>query len=121
MCQRFGPLLRSVDSKSKQGTIYYARSNCAYQVCYCVLEKIQSKPANLFRLLRIVSCILRDMYGINPPSRIDHLNLALKYSTALHDWRRDLAEFLGADLVDTLLLIPVFQRQRNVLNFAYWH
>jgi len=61
------------------------------------------------------------MYGINPPSRIDHLNLALKYSTALHDWRRDLAKFLDADLVDTSLLIPLFQRQRNVLNFAYWH
>jgi hypothetical protein len=61
------------------------------------------------------------MYGINPLSRIDRLNLALKYSTALHDWRRDLARFLDSDLVDTSLLIPLFQRQRNVLNFGYWH
>jgi hypothetical protein len=61
------------------------------------------------------------MYSINPPSRIDRLNLALKYSTALHDWRRDLARFLDADSVDTSLLIPLFQRQRNVLNFGYWH
>lgn len=78
-------------------------------------------PIAHIKLLRIVSCILRDMYGINPPSRVDRFNLATKYSSALHDWRSDLRKFLDAELVDSSLLIPLFRRQRNVLNFAYWH
>jgi hypothetical protein len=61
------------------------------------------------------------MYSIKSPSRTDRLNLALKYSTALHNWRRDLEKFLDTDLIDTSMLITLFQRQRNVLNFAYWH
>lgn len=84
-------------------------------------QSIMLAPIAHIRLLRIVSCILRDMYGINSPSRIDRLNLAMKYSSALHDWRSDLHKFLDAEFVDTSLLIPLFQRQRNVLNFAYWH
>jgi hypothetical protein len=32
-----------------------------------------------------------------------------------------LARFLDADYFSTSFLIPIFQRQRNVLNLTYWH
>jgi hypothetical protein len=47
--------------------------------------------------------------------------MSAKYSNALYEWRRNLSRFLDADTVDASLLIPVFQRQRNVLNLAYYH
>jgi len=84
-------------------------------------QSIMLAPIAHIKLLRIVSSILRDMYGITTPSRVDHINLAIKYSSALHDWRSDLNKFLDVEFIDTSLLIPLFQRQRNVLNFAYWH
>lgn len=42
-------------------------------------------------------------------------------SKDLSDWRAALARFLDADCFSTSLIIPLFQRQRNVLNFTYWH
>lgn len=42
-------------------------------------------------------------------------------SKDLSDWRVELARFLDADCFSTSLIIPLFQRQRNVLNFTYWH
>lgn len=47
--------------------------------------------------------------------------LTSKYSNDLKKWRADITRFLDAQGINTSLLIPVFQRQRNVLNFAYWH
>lgn len=49
------------------------------------------------------------------------MTLSAKYARALENWRRNLSRFLDADGVDASLLIPVFQRQRNVLNLAYYH
>ncbi|KAK5937309.1 hypothetical protein PMZ80_010315 [Knufia obscura] len=42
-------------------------------------------------------------------------------SKDLSIWRAELARFLDADSFSTSLLIPIFQRQRNVLNLTYWH
>ena len=84
-------------------------------------QSIMVAPIAHIKLLRIVSNILRDMYGITAPSRVERINLAMKYSSALHDWRSDLNKFLDFEFIDASLLIPLFQRQRNVLNFAYWH
>jgi len=44
----------------------------------------------------------------------------MKYSEDLLHWRKGLSRFLDEG-VDTSLLIPLFQRQRNVLNLAYYH
>jgi len=49
------------------------------------------------------------------------VTLSQNYSDELKDWRRSLSRFLDAEGVDTSLLIPLFQRQRNVLNLAYYH
>lgn len=39
----------------------------------------------------------------------------------LSDWRQDMAWFLDIDTLSASLCIPIFQRQRNVLNLTYWH
>lgn len=70
---------------------------------------------------KIISQILRDLYSIKPPSSALRVTLTAKYSMALKDWRAALSRFLDADGIDTSLMIPLFQRQRNVLNLAYWH
>ena len=73
------------------------------------------------RLSKIISHILRDLYAIRPPSLPTRVALTAKYSDELANWRNSLSRFLDADGVDTSLLIPLFQRQRNVLNLAYYH
>ncbi|KAK0118637.1 hypothetical protein ONS96_011726 [Cadophora gregata f. sp. sojae] len=72
-------------------------------------------------LSKIISPILRDLYAIRAPSLPDRVNLTAKYAEELSNWRKGLARFLNGDSVDTSLLIPLFQRQRNVLNLAYYH
>lgn len=41
------------------------------------------------------------------------------YTKELIEWRQDVAHFL--DPAANMPLIPIFQRQKNVLNLAYWH
>lgn len=71
--------------------------------------------------MKILSNILRELYSIRPPSFATRVALSAKYAEALLEWRHNLSRFLDADNVDASLLIPVFQRQRNVLNLAYYH
>ncbi|TVY51141.1 Activator of stress genes 1 [Lachnellula cervina] len=71
-------------------------------------------------LAKIISHILRDLYPIKPPSLHIRVTLSTKYSEDLLHWRKGLSRFLDEG-VDTSLLIPLFQRQRNVLNLAYYH
>lgn len=42
-------------------------------------------------------------------------------SKDLSEWRVGLARFLDADYFSSSFLIPIFQRQRNVLNLTFWH
>ena len=72
-------------------------------------------------LAKIISNILRDLYSIRAPSLAARVPLTAKHSLALINWRKRLSRFLDADGIDTSLLIPLFQRQRNVLNLAYYH
>ncbi|CAK7201223.1 hypothetical protein SEUCBS139899_003926 [Sporothrix eucalyptigena] len=81
-------------------------------------------PVAHVRLSKIVSMILRDLYAIRPISSTTRATLTAKHTAALLAWRQDdtsLARFLDADHVSASLLIPIFQRQRNVLNLAYYH
>ncbi|KAF2195778.1 hypothetical protein K469DRAFT_744257 [Zopfia rhizophila CBS 207.26] len=84
-------------------------------------QSIMMAPIEHIKLSRIVSHILRDLYPISPPSMSLRVEVASKYSRELREWRGNLSRFLDAEGVDTSLLIPLYQRQRNVLNLAYWH
>jgi hypothetical protein len=81
-------------------------------------------PVEHIKLTRIVSLVLRDLYSIRPPSLPLRIELSSKYTTDLHAWRNSLSSFLNDDVgrgIDSHLLIPIYQRQRSVLNLAYYH
>ncbi|TDZ16418.1 Activator of stress genes 1 [Colletotrichum orbiculare MAFF 240422] len=83
-------------------------------------QSLMLAPVAHVKLSRIVSMILRDLYSIRPSSFSNRCVLAAKCSQNLERWRVELSQFLD-DGVNTALLMPIFQRQRNVLNLAYWH
>ncbi|TEY44860.1 hypothetical protein BOTCAL_0343g00030 [Botryotinia calthae] len=84
-------------------------------------QSIMMAPIAHGMLSQIISHILRDLYSIRPPSSTVRLSLADQYCKNLQEWRTKFTGFLDAKGVDTSLLIPLFQRQRNVLNLSYWH
>jgi hypothetical protein len=82
-------------------------------------------PVEHVKLTRIVSLVLRDLYSIRPPSINLRIELSSKYTADLHAWRGSLSRFLSntgdEGGIDSHLLIPIYQRQRSVLNLAYYH
>lgn len=73
------------------------------------------------RLVRIISRVLRDLYSIRPISTSKRVVLASKHNDALKDWRKEIAFFLDISGLSASFMKPIYQRQINVLNFAYWH
>ncbi|KAF2445783.1 hypothetical protein P171DRAFT_386601, partial [Karstenula rhodostoma CBS 690.94] len=73
------------------------------------------------KLSKILSAVLRDLYPIRSPSLPHRLSLAQKYTTDLTAWRQSNAHFLDTNNLPSSLLIPIYQRQRNVLNLAFYH
>jgi hypothetical protein len=65
--------------------------------------------------------ILRNLYGIRPPSLENQHKLAAKFTSDIEEWRNSVSYLVGASGVDPSLLQPIFLRQRNVLNLACWH
>ena len=47
--------------------------------------------------------------------------MARKLTASLNEWRGALLYLLDTKGISSSLLLPVFLRQRNVLNLAYWH
>lgn len=73
------------------------------------------------KLARILDQILKDLYPIWPMTLSTRINLTSQCSMRLKQWHEELAEFLDPSMIKTALLLPIYQRQRNVLNSAYWH
>jgi hypothetical protein len=73
------------------------------------------------RLHHIVSLILRDLYSIRPLSIQTQCSLAMQYSKMVQEWRGTLPSFLSLNTPESIPLIAIFQRQRDVLNISYWH
>ena len=65
--------------------------------------------------------ILRDLYSIRPLSTAKQITFAEMYSRHIKEWRHDIPGFLQVNSKHPPPLIPIFQRQRDVLNFIYWH
>ncbi|KAL3425254.1 fungal specific transcription factor domain-containing protein [Phlyctema vagabunda] len=84
-------------------------------------QSIMMAPIAHCMLSKIVSHILHDLYALRPPSSANRVILAGRYTKDLLEWRKSLSRFLDAENVDTSLLLPLFQRQRNVLNLGYYH
>ncbi|KAJ4303364.1 hypothetical protein N0V90_002257 [Kalmusia sp. IMI 367209] len=82
---------------------------------------VMMAPIEHIKLSKILSLVLRDLYPIRPPSLPHRISLAQKYTSDLFAWRASNAHFLDTTNLPSSLLIPIYQRQRNVLNLAYYH
>ncbi|KAF1963861.1 hypothetical protein CC80DRAFT_396787 [Byssothecium circinans] len=79
-------------------------------------------PIEHIKISRIVSLVLKDLYAINPPpTHPQRLALAAHHTASLQQWRSNLTRFLDTTELPSSVLIPIYQRQRNVLNLAYYH
>ncbi|KAM0329414.1 hypothetical protein ACHAQA_004721 [Verticillium albo-atrum] len=99
------------------------RTALLFMVFALAQQHINPKPTALeaeMRLSRVLSGILKDIYSIRPTSSTEKYRLTAKYTKDLEAWRADMSRFLDPD-ANAAPLIPIFQRQRNVLNLAYWH
>ncbi|KAI0011484.1 fungal-specific transcription factor domain-containing protein [Xylariaceae sp. FL0662B] len=77
-------------------------------------------PVAYFKLSRILSMIIRDLYSIRPASYTERHAFAAEYTKSLRNWRAEMRGFLDTD-TSLAPIVPIFQRQKNVLNLAYWH
>ncbi|KAL2793422.1 fungal-specific transcription factor domain-containing protein [Aspergillus keveii] len=82
---------------------------------------IMLAPVAYYKLHHIVSLILRDLYSIRPLSIQTQCSLAMQYSKMVQEWRGTLPSFLSLNTPESIPLIAIFQRQRDVLNISYWH
>jgi hypothetical protein len=82
-------------------------------------------PVEHIKLTRIVSLVLRDLYPIRPPSLAHRVDLSAKYTSDVKQWRASLSQFLSSDETPALdphsRILPIYQRQRSVLNLSYHH
>ncbi|KAF4541450.1 Glyoxylate reductase [Lasiodiplodia theobromae] len=84
-------------------------------------RRILIAPVLHFKLVRIVSRALREMYSVRPPTQKRSALIRRQLNDSLKAWRKELPAFLDPDQVDARLLVPNFQRQSNMLSLAYSH
>ncbi|KAL4805580.1 hypothetical protein BDV18DRAFT_165807 [Aspergillus unguis] len=82
-------------------------------------QSIMLAPVYHAKLSRIISGILRDLYGIRRATLQSQSEAARKYGSALVQWRNELSTFVDLPNVDMLML--TYQRQHTVLNLAFYH
>ncbi|KAK9473260.1 fungal-specific transcription factor domain-containing protein [Dipodascopsis tothii] len=78
-------------------------------------------PVLHIQLVRLVSGILHDLYGIKPLKKSETAILSQKHTSHLKEWRSGLPAFLDPGRVQPSLLIPLLQRQSRMLTLAYSH
>ncbi|KAL4781789.1 fungal-specific transcription factor domain-containing protein [Aspergillus varians] len=98
------------DSQITPGGIAPAASNA---------QSIMLAPVYHTKLSKIISGILRDLYGIRRVTLQSQSAAAAKYGAELAQWRNKLSAFVDLPSVDMLML--TYQRQHTVLNLAFYH
>ncbi|KAI1376199.1 hypothetical protein F4677DRAFT_419165 [Hypoxylon crocopeplum] len=78
-------------------------------------------PIAQLKISRIIASVLREFYSLRTPSSKERIELATRFTNELKQWRLDMALLLDHQGASQSLLLPLFRRQRNVLNLAYWH
>jgi hypothetical protein len=118
--QRHPPTLHC--ARALEDTLAHDGTRRTHQVTRTPLAPlIRTTFLTTSRLTRIVSLVLRDLYPIRPPSLSVRMELSAKYTKDLDIWRAALSPFLDGTDFESSLLIPIYQRQRGVLNLAYYH
>ncbi|KAH7155972.1 fungal-specific transcription factor domain-containing protein [Dactylonectria macrodidyma] len=82
---------------------------------------VMSGPVAYAKLSRTLSGILSDVYSIHSMTITQHFSHISKYMEELKAWRFKMSNFLDQHCSNAAPLILIYQRQRNVLNLAYWH
>ncbi|EXJ80154.1 hypothetical protein A1O1_08296 [Capronia coronata CBS 617.96] len=82
-------------------------------------QSIMLAPVCHAKLSKIISGILRDLYGIKKMSLEALVEAVARYDGRLTEWRSEISGFL--DLPNADLMVVVYQRQYTVLNLAYCH
>ncbi|KAJ5085767.1 hypothetical protein N7532_010538 [Penicillium argentinense] len=82
-------------------------------------QSLMLAPIYHAKLSRIMSGILRDLYGIQQKPLSSQTEIARKYETDLSLWRAGIAEFIDTPNIELLQI--TFQRQCSVLNLAFEH
>ncbi|RGP64009.1 hypothetical protein FLONG3_9708 [Fusarium longipes] len=101
------------DNDITKDHINLAGSNKGYSVMLA--------PLGHMKLARIIGHILRALYSVKPISVNRRTEETQRISQDLSNWRAEFSQFLDADYFSTTFLVPIVQRQRNVLNMTYWH
>ncbi|KAI1394172.1 uncharacterized protein F4822DRAFT_424639 [Hypoxylon trugodes] len=78
-------------------------------------------PIAQLKISQIIASVLREFYSLRTPSSKQRIELATKFTGDLKQWRLDMSLLLDRQEASQSLLLPLFRRQRNVLNLAYWH
>ncbi|KAI0378787.1 hypothetical protein F5Y04DRAFT_261051 [Hypomontagnella monticulosa] len=78
-------------------------------------------PLAQIKISRIIAVIIQEFYSLRTPSSKERVELATKFTNDLKQWRLDMSLLLDQQGASQSLLLPLFRRQRNVLNLAYWH
>jgi galactonate dehydratase len=82
--------------------------------CPCI-----TRLTNMSRLSKIISGILKELYGIRRQSISAQLATSRRYDGKLNHWRQSISSFL--DSTDASLLRTIFQRQHTALRLSYFH
>ncbi|CAG8925817.1 unnamed protein product [Penicillium salamii] len=82
-------------------------------------QNIMLAPVFHAKLVRVISGILKDLYGLQQKNVEAQTVIAQKYGAELADWRSGIGPFLETPNIE--LLQATYQRQYNVLNFAFAH
>jgi len=73
------------------------------------------------KLLRIVGRVLKKLYGIHTVKSATRHEITRELGSEVEAWRQELPAFLDPEKVDSRMLIPLFQRQSNLLSLAHGH
>ncbi|KAL4991463.1 hypothetical protein BDW68DRAFT_198706 [Aspergillus falconensis] len=82
-------------------------------------QSIMLAPVYHAKLSKIISGILRDLYGIRRVTLLSQSAAAAKHGAELAQWRHEISAFVDLPSVDMLVL--TYQRQYTVLNLAFYH
>lgn len=88
---------------------------------YKTVNCIMLAPVLHTKLVRMLSGILRDIYGIRQISHGERIALCKKYTAELKSWYDTLPAFLDPARVQASLLMTLLQRQSRMLSLAYAH
>jgi hypothetical protein len=61
------------------------------------------------------------LYGTHNPTEAPRVLLEKQFNNDLQEWRCQIAPFLDASQVELKFLLPMFERQSNMLSLAYAH